>query len=112
MLRIVMTLGWIVVVSGEASAASIASAAISPSHHTVEVRGFNFVPQSTVVSAGDTIVWINRDIVPHAITAEGGLWPPHVLQEGQSWEMVVEQGGTYPYFCLFHPQMRGLLATE
>jgi plastocyanin len=112
MLRVVIVLGWILAVGGTAGAASMPNTAILPIRHTVEVRGLSFVPQSTVVSAGDTIVWINRDIVPHAITAEGGQWPPHTLLEGQSWEMVVEQGGTYPYFCLFHPQMRGLLATQ
>ena len=112
MSRVIMMLGWTLAVGGTAGAASMPSTTVLPSRHTVEIRGLSFVPQSTVVSAGDTIVWINRDIVPHAITAEAGSWAPHTLQEGQSWEMVVEKGGTYPYFCLFHPEMRGLLATQ
>lgn len=96
----------------EALPASAQRMASPKRQHLVEIRAFNFVPQRTVVAPGDTIVWINRDIVPHTVTAEGGAWSPRMLAEGESWEMVVEGGGTYPYFCEFHPHMRGLLAND
>lgn len=93
----------------EALPASAQRMASPKRQHLVEIRAFNFVPQHSVVAAGDTIVWINHDIVPHTVTAEGGAWLPRTLVEGESWEMFIEEGGTYAYFCEFHPHMKGLL---
>lgn len=112
MFRIILALFMILVVGGGAVSASMQSAVPPDQKHIVEIQAFSFVPQRTVVSPGDTIVWINRDIVPHTVTAEEGTWPPRRLEEGQSWEVVIEDGGTYPYFCEFHPHMKGLVATR
>ena len=37
--------------------------------HTVRIEGMKFVPERVEVAAGDTIVWTNKDIVPHTVTA-------------------------------------------
>ena len=95
----------------EAVPASAQRMAFSTRQHLVDIRAFSFVPQRTIVAPGDTIVWINHDIVPHTVTAESGAWAPRTLLEGESWEMLVEAGERYPYFCEFHPNMKGLLAT-
>ena len=82
----------------------------SPSQrHVVEIRDFGFHPQRIFVFPGDTIVWINRDIVPHTATAEDGTWGSKDLEEGDSWEMVVKNGGIQSYFCNFHLQMTAVL---
>ena len=57
-------------------------------------------------------MWINRDIVPHSVTANGGTWESQTLEEGQSLKVVVEDTGIYSYYCQFHPQMTGELATR
>ena len=65
-----------------------------------------------MVSPGDTIVWINRDIVPHTVTANGGTWESQTPEEGQSLKVIVEDSGEYSYFCEFHPHMIGVLAAR
>ena len=40
-----------------------------PQRHVVEIRGMAFHPEVLEVRRGDTVVWINRDIVPHTATA-------------------------------------------
>ena len=112
MFRIMILLITFLVVRGEAVPAFVQKTAPRPQKHLVEIREFSFQPRRTVMALGDTVVWINRDIVPHTITAEGGTWRAHTLEEGQSWEMVVEEGGMFPYFCEFHPHMKGLVATH
>ena len=108
MLRFIITLITILVIYGEASS----KPASLPRQHIVEIQAFSFQPQRTVVSPGDTIVWINRDIVPHTVTANGGTWESQTLEEGQSLTVVVKNSGVYSYFCEFHPHMTGELTTR
>jgi len=112
MFQIVAVLIMFLVVCGESVPAFVSHAAPRSQKHVVEVEEFRFQPEDTIVATGDTIVWINRDLVPHSVTAEGGTWPTHTLEEGQSWEMVVTDRGTFPYFCRYHPEMTGLVATR
>jgi len=112
MLRIFMTLVFILATHWEVAYPALPGAASQPRHHVVEIQAFQFQPQRTVVLPGDTIEWINRDIVPHTVTANGGTWKSHTLEEGQSWEVIVENNGVYSYFCEFHPHMTGVLATR
>ena len=96
----------------EAGSATVGKAASPPRQHIVEIRAFSFQPPRTVVSPGDTIVWINRDIVPHTVTAAGGTWRSQALEEGESWEIEVENSEVGSYFCEFHPHMMGVLAAR
>ena len=112
MVRVLIGLFTILLFSGEAVSTQIQSTASPFRRHVVEIQAFSFQPQRTVVSPGDTIVWINQDIVPHTVTANGGTWRSQPLEEGDSWEMVVGNGGMETYFCEFHPHMTGVLTTR
>jgi len=80
--------------------------------HVVEIQAFQFQPKQLTVAPGDTVVWINRDIVPHTVTENAGSWRSQPLEEGQSWKVVVERQGSSGYFCEFHPHMTGVLANR
>lgn len=108
MIRILITLIIILVVNGEA----VSKPASLPRQHIVKIQAFSFQPQRTMVSPGDTIVWVNRDIVPHTVTATRGTWESQKLEEGQSLEVIVQHNGVYSYFCEFHPHMTGIIATH
>ena len=79
----------------------------APRTHTVEIRGMEFHPAELTVAPGDTIVWINRDIVPHTATATA--WGTDVLSQGQSGSIVARRAGTIRYVCNLHPTMHGTL---
>ncbi|RTG94499.1 plastocyanin/azurin family copper-binding protein, partial [Thermus scotoductus] len=50
----------------------------------------------------------NQDAAPHTATAEGGAFDTGTLSQGQtSARIVLNQPGTYPYFCRIHPGMQG-----
>lgn len=81
-----------------------------PRRHVVEIRGMAFHPQALEVRRGDTIVWANRDIVPHTATSTRKAgWNTGPLGQGKSSEHVARQAGEDPYFCQLHPVMLGKL---
>ena len=79
--------------------------------HTVLIKGFQFVPERLEVSAGDTVIWKNEDIVPHTATAKKGFDSKN-LDKGRSWSFVARQKGSYPYICTYHPTMKGELLVK
>ena len=109
MVRVLVVLFTILLLNWEAVSTQMLATASPPRRHVVEIREFSFHPKRILVSPGDTIVWINRDIVPHTATASDGTWGSQDMEEGESWEMVVENSVMQPYFCDFHPNMRGVM---
>ncbi len=71
----------------------------------IEIRGFEFVPETPAVKPGDVIVWVNKDIVAHTATAKDGSWDSDLIKSGGEWQMVVEDDIFQAYFCRFHPSM-------
>jgi plastocyanin len=81
-----------------------------PPTHTVEIRGMEFHPAVLTVAVGDTIVWINRDIVPHTATASGRRdWDTGQLLQGQTGRYIARARGIARYVCTLHPTMHGKL---
>lgn len=80
----------------------------SPRRHVVEIRGMAFEPAALEVAPGDTVVWINRDMVPHTATSAGrDGWDTGILARGDSGSRVFHRAGTTAYVCALHPTMRG-----
>ncbi|HJR17299.1 MAG TPA: plastocyanin/azurin family copper-binding protein [Gemmatimonadales bacterium] len=78
--------------------------------HIVEIQGMTFQPAVLEVERGDTVVWVNRDMVPHTATGTGGQsWTTGVLSQSQSGQYVVLTRGVTAYFCELHPVMEGKL---
>ncbi len=77
--------------------------------HQIEISGFAFIPKELKVNVGDTITWINRDIVPHNIfdsTDKKSISPD--LATGETYTFVVESPMLYE--CGLHPSMKGNLS--
>ena len=73
--------------------------------HRVEIQQFRFVPEAIEVKPGDTIVWVNLDIVPHTVTATDTSWDSGNLDPDAEWEMTVGEPNSGGYFCAYHPAM-------
>ena len=86
--------------------------ASSPTHHTIEIREFEFSPPSIVVEVGDRITWINQDIVPHTATAADGSWDTGEIAANARAELVVRASFGESYYCRFHPSMQAALETS
>lgn len=77
--------------------------------HVVAIRDFQFEPAQLTVAPGDTVVWVNRDIVPHTATEDEESWDSSALREGESWSLVARAAGDQTYHCRFHPAMKGVV---
>lgn len=96
-------------VEGAASAASAAPATAAT--HTVAIDGMQFVPATLRVRRGDTVVWVNRDLVPHTATAPR-RFDSGAVAAGTSWRHVVTEDGRVDYVCTLHPTMKATLWVE
>ena len=92
---------------------SLGSDAASPRTHTIEIRGMAYDPDGLTVARGDTVVWINRDVVPHTATGGGRLgWDTGQLLQGQEGRYVAGRAGEAAYTCALHPGMRATLIVQ
>ena len=73
--------------------------------HVVEIRDLEFTPKELVVTPGDTITWINYDIVPHTVTADDESWDSGLVNAQGQWQIVVKADMNATYFCRYHPSM-------
>lgn len=79
----------------------------APAHaETVRVTIDKLVFSPGVVKAkvGDTIEWVNNDILAHTATVKGDwdvLIPPK-----KSATLVIKKAGEVEYYCRFHPNMK------
>lgn len=73
--------------------------------HNVTMEGMAFQPSVIAVAPGDTIVWVNRDMVPHSATSDTAGFDSKVVQAHGSWRTSIERTGDFEYVCSFHPLM-------
>ena len=91
------------------AAAPLDAAQATARRHIVEIRNLEFFPRELSVEPGDTVVWINRDLVPHTVTADDATWDSEYLGAGEEWQIVVTPGMSGDYVCLYHPKMTARL---
>jgi plastocyanin len=88
-----------------------AEAARKPVTYTVTIDGARFSPADLTVAAGDTVLWVNKDLLAHTATSKNGVFDSKVVQPGKSWRFVAKRKGTFAYTCVFHP-MNGTLTVR
>jgi plastocyanin len=82
-----------------------------PKVYTIEIKQMKFQPAELVVQKGDTVVWINNDIVAHDVTEESSkAWTSSLMPVGHSWSLVVTQSADY--YCSIHVVMKGKLVVQ
>jgi plastocyanin len=84
------------------------AAAVAPHTYTVVIDKMKFGPAPSGAKAGDTIVWVNRDLFRHTATAANGSFNID-LPAGKSGKTVLRKAGTTAFTCKYHPGMRGVL---
>lgn len=80
--------------------------------HTVRIEGMKFVPERLEVAAGDTVVWTNKDFVPHSVTASEARVESGDLAANKSWRFIARKKGEMQYICRLHPVMKGVLVVK
>jgi plastocyanin len=83
----------------------VPSVQTKPMVHAVEIKKFQFNPKTLTVRSGDSVRWINKDIVPHQV-AEGTLkkWRSKDLLPNDSFILKIKSSTSY--ICKLHPTMK------
>jgi plastocyanin len=72
-----------------------------------------FHPPALEVAAGAKVEWSNQDgDDQHTVTSVEGLFDSGVMEGGETFAWTFESGGTFAYFCAFHPQMVGSVSVS
>lgn len=109
-LRLVLggTVGVAVLVIGVGVASLGAKPQVNTARHEVTMRGNSFRPRSLSIELGDTVEWVNRDIVRHnAVRAD--VFDTGELRGGERYVWVPTDTGSVRYECTIHERMRGVV---
>ena len=86
-------------------------AIVVPAHAaTIQIMMENLVisPADATARVGDTVEWINDDMVDHTATAGHGGFDV-IVPAKDTTSVILTQAGTFDYFSRFHPIMKGRL---
>jgi plastocyanin len=78
----------------------------------VKIDNFSFGPQTLTVSVGTTVVWTNREDIPHTVVSTDGVFKSKVRDTDEKFSYTFTKAGTYPYFCSVHPKMTGKVVVQ
>ena len=106
MMRTATNLVVIAAALAAAVSATMMKSVLAAEWHVIEMVKLKFVPAELDVAPGDTIVWINKDFVPHTVTASDDSWDSDIIKKSGEWQIVVRSGMPSDYFCRFHPAMK------
>ena len=85
---------------------SFLSSQVSATIHNVSIVDFAFNPQSTNVTAGDSVKWTNNGSFDHTSTSDSGVWNSGTIPPGSSFTRQFSTPGSFPYHCAIHTTMQ------
>lgn len=78
-----------------------------------------------VLGLSNKVVWTNKDTIPHTVTSDSDYKDPYsgsfnsqdrpeaeggpFVMPGKTYEFLFTQEGEYPYHCVPHPHMKGIV---
>ena len=74
-----------------------------------------FIPATLTISPGDMVTFVNNDSAAHVSLsgspADGssGVWDSSLVMMNSAYTTPALDAGEYPYFCMVHPWMTGLV---
>ena len=78
---------------------------------TVTLNLMKFNPEILNVNKDDTVVWINKGLVPHTVKSyQDNKFYSDTLKPGESWKLVVKDSAAY--YCTLHPSMQAKLVLK
>jgi len=73
-----------------------------------------YLPHEVSVAVGATVTWSNDDTAVHTVTSgkkviHDELFDSSIFMSGTTFEFTFDEAGEYPYFCMVHPWMTGIV---
>ena len=88
----------------------LAAMAVPAPAETIQIVMENMAISPAEVSAkvGDTVEWINKDVLMHSATARNGDFDV-TLPPNKTATILLKKTGPVDYYCRFHPNMKAAL---
>ena len=80
--------------------------------HSVVMQDFQFKPTVVHAAVGDTVVWENRDLVPHTADANDKAWASGNVAAHTKAITIIKRKGEQEFTCLYHSNMKGKLVVK
>jgi plastocyanin len=77
-----------------------------------EMASWDYSPASLTITAGTTVLWRNNGTQTHSVTSQDQLFDSRLLDANKAWSHTFETSGTYRYFCVPHPWMKGTIVVR
>lgn len=74
--------------------------------------GYSPTKISVVIGVNNTVVWTNKDSGFHTVTASDGSFNSGNLNTQQVFSYAFTKPGTYTYYCVYHPWMKGTVIVK
>ena len=81
-------------------------------HVTVTIDATNYAPKFVTVHLGDTVEWVNKDLLTHTVTARNGSFDSKEIAAGKTWSFTPKARGQFDYHCTLHTTMKGSLVVQ
>ena len=108
--------GWLLWLAALVVASGLGAAderhAAKGASHTVVIENMQYNPAQLRVRRGERIVWVNKDLFPHTVTAASRAFDSGSIAADSSWTYVASKAGEYAYGCTFHPTMKGMIEVQ
>jgi plastocyanin len=72
-----------------------------------DVISWRYEPASLTVGSGTTVTWVNQGTTAVTVTSPDGLFDSESIGPGASFSYTFDTPGTFRYFCVPYPHMKG-----
>ena len=121
MVFLIMTVLAIVMIFGSPNAFAETTSISIPQGTSVpgcEKTNECFIPYEITIDVGGEVTWSNDDSAAHTVTAgsaadgPSGVFDSSLFMAGTTFEHKFEAVGDFPYFCMVHPWMQGMVVVQ
>ena len=76
----------------------------------ISIVNYEYKPKHIKIKIGTRVTWTNFDIIGHTITSKDDNYlDSQLLDETETYSRVFNTKGTYNYYCIPHPFMKGVV---
>ena len=102
---LVLSLVILVSLASDVRAADSQVTIVQPS----DAMSLKYEPASLSVTAGSTVTWVNAGSTAITVTSPDGLFDSETVAVGGSFSYTFDTPGTFRYFCVPYPHMKGVI---
>ncbi|RJQ25238.1 PEFG-CTERM sorting domain-containing protein [Candidatus Parcubacteria bacterium] len=79
-----------------------------------------YMPAEVTIDVGSEVTWTNDDTAVHTVTSGtiedsesvGAIFDSSMIMAGKTFTHKFEEAGEFPYFCIVHPWMAGMVIVQ